>query len=295
MTRAEALALLSSGSTHDRLAAARFLSRHAIPKDREKITLALRDEAVVWIRNALQQALALSSGGVPARPIEATAFDDADDDPEAYLRGVIDTTRRFLHELNPLLGLIGLYAAQEIPEYGRSQTKAHLDRLSRLASALDKLSKAAEPVPTEVFDLASCIRLSVEAGTLAPAHMVEVSGPGSVRVHGSWALVDLIISNALRNALEAEAATGNARPVVVTWGTTDAEAWVSVLDRGVGLPPSSDRAFDIGTSSKREHMGMGLAIAKQAARSLGGTIRLSPREGGGVAFEFRWPQPEGDE
>jgi signal transduction histidine kinase len=79
-------------------------------------------------------------------------------------------------------------------------------------------------------------------------------------------------------------------PVVINWNRTDQDFWVSILDHGAGLKANLERIFDIGTSSKRGHLGMGLAIARQAVMSMGGDVVISPREEAGVKLEIRWPR-----
>ena len=99
-------------------------------------------------------------------------------------------------------------------------------------------------------------------------------------------LIQIIFCNAVRNAIEATTEAGALNPVVVNWGTTDRDFWIVVLDDGPGIPIGLSRAFDIGTTTKKEHLGMGLALARQAALSLNGKISLSPRNGKGARFEF---------
>ena len=76
---------------------------------------------------------------------------------------------------------------------------------------------------------------------------------------------------------------------MVSWGTTDVDNWVSIVDVGIGFKGNVQRAFDIGTTTKAGHHGMGLAIANQAIVSMGGGIILVPNERG-VRFEMRWPK-----
>src|SRR5260221_297762 len=57
MNRSSALELLDSPRAHERLLAARFLSKSALQEDADSIQLALTRENVYWIRTALSSAL----------------------------------------------------------------------------------------------------------------------------------------------------------------------------------------------------------------------------------------------
>ncbi|MCH7931837.1 MAG: ATP-binding protein [Proteobacteria bacterium] len=126
---------------------------------------------------------------------------------------------------------------------------------------------------------------------------IRLIGPRPLVVFGDRSLIKLILINALRNAIEStiSAAPSDSEPLVMSWGDTDVDTWVTILDRGIGLPLAFDRAFAIGetTKSKQGHQGMGLAIAKQAADSIDGTVDLRPRDEGGAAFDVRWPHRAG--
>jgi C4-dicarboxylate-specific signal transduction histidine kinase len=116
--------------------------------------------------------------------------------------------------------------------------------------------------------------------------MIALADPG---------LLLLIVSNGLRNAAEAVQLIGSESPhsIAINWGTTDRDYWVAIMDDGCGLPKGTSALFEIGTTTKDKnvHLGMGLAIAKRAASSLGGSLTLNPRSTGGTTFELRWPIP----
>ena len=61
-----------------------------------------------------------------------------------------------------------------------------------------------------------------------------------------------------------------------------------MLDKGPGIVGPTESAFDIGKSTKQGHCGFGLAIARQAIETLGGTVSLQPVVGGGALYEARW-------
>ena len=113
-------------------------------------------------------------------------------------------------------------------------------------------------------------------------------------VLGDPALISIALSNVLKNAVEAVQASpdGSQPGIVLTWGTTIDESWITVMDEGPGFPYGTARLTDPGISSKSkdsEHLGMGLAIANTALESLGGRLLLSSRRTRGASCELRWP------
>ncbi len=287
--------LLASSSSHDRVVGARLLSRTARPGDRERIAAALAAETVVWVRKALEDALRKASDGRTPTVVMTGAFEEPDPREEDSARAWAEAVASLLHEINPILGLLRVDAPREIADYERSRCKAHVDRLAAVLQAFGDLGHASATRPqVEEFDLAECLRASVEGLGEQNPFEVEFNGPTPCLADGDARLLDLCITNAIRNAIEAQRAAKVETALLVAWGVTDRDYWVSILDRGVGLPASFIHAFDVGKTSKKAHRGLGLAIARRAARSLRGTAALRPREGGGVAFELRWPHLDKD-
>ena len=73
-------------------------------------------------------------------------------------------------------------------------------------------------------------------------------------------------------------------------------AALGVLDRGPGVPAEHrERLFekfhrvDDTLTAERTGAGLGLSIARQLARGLGGDLRYEPRPGGGAAFVLELP------
>jgi signal transduction histidine kinase len=104
-----------------------------------------------------------------------------------------------------------------------------------------------------------------------------------------------IVSNLLDNAIkfagsaelsawrDTESATGNA-------------VCIAVCDRGPGIPADqlgavTEPFYRVESSRSRDTggSGLGLAIAEQLARTLGGTLHLANREGGGLEARLRLP------
>jgi signal transduction histidine kinase len=65
---------------------------------------------------------------------------------------------------------------------------------------------------------------------------------------------------------------------------------VSVRDFGTGLPGEEpERIFEQFFSTKREGMGMGLAIARSIITSHGGELAAENAQGGGACLHFSLP------
>jgi signal transduction histidine kinase len=290
MDKEQAKQYLSSEDPHKRLLAARYFSKNTTAADTEPLRIALRNEDVPWIRFALQKAIDGASGIILQVPNAVTDEEDRDvQDDDLYAKATEEISQRLVHELRPILKIAIYFAKKELADkYETSRTRLELSRIEELLRAIDTLSKAAAPPLLDEFDLAALIEQAAENESLSRQVIIEKAGPSPLIVFGDKSLVDMAARNGLRNAIEAAESVSEGK-VVINWGKTDRDYWVAVLDNGIGLPAGADRAFDIGSTSKEGHLGMGLALAKRAIRTMHGNIWLNPRSDGGAAYEFRWP------
>lgn len=168
------------------------------------------------------------------------------------------------------------------------------DRMVRqlLDMAMVEAEGDAEPQPS----LALATLIAGVADDLAPL----AQGRGQrivqqVNGHGLQIADDrLLLSAALRNLIEnALQASPDGTAVQVTLRQEGA-AWVcAVLDRGPGIA-DADRArvtdqFYRGAGTQAQGSGLGLSIVAAAMARMGGTLRLSPRDGGGEVAEMILP------
>ncbi|OBU66705.1 sensor histidine kinase [Stenotrophomonas maltophilia] len=116
----------------------------------------------------------------------------------------------------------------------------------------------------------------------APAGLVVQTWPQPLR-----RVVGNLVDNALRYAGAAEIEAGRDEA---------GRVWISISDRGPGIPEGQLQAvlapFHRLESSRNRDTGgtgLGLAIAVQLAQSLGGSLRLHNREGGGLRAELQLP------
>ena len=292
MTRQEALETLSSSSAHDRLKAVRFLARNSDPSDLQALCDALRSETVSYVRTGLELAIKRISHSASPKVEAASEEFEIPPDVRSQIRNEVteEVTGQILHEIASPVGLIASAAMREIPSYEHSRTRRHVENLKRIFEAIEQLKGATAAPRPEEFDLVELLAEIVSEAVGSDPIGVSLHGAKPMLITSDRALLRLAMSNGIRNAVEAvTGAPGNEPyPIVVTWGETDVDYWVTVLDRGPGVVGSAESAFGIGKTTKKGHSGFGLTIARQAIETLDGACTLQPTTEGGVRFEIRW-------
>ncbi|MEK8033632.1 ATP-binding protein [Ideonella sp. DXS29W] len=127
---------------------------------------------------------------------------------------------------------------------------------------------------------------------------IGVQIEGDPEIDGDGVMIEQVLLNLLRNALEAlpMAAPSTQAPhsvpppdaVTVRVQVDDDHVVVSVADRGTGLADPA-QLFQPFYTTKSDGMGLGLAICRTVIESHGGRLWASAREGGGTLFSFRLP------
>jgi signal transduction histidine kinase len=296
MTRKEALSKLSSEDYTERLAAANALSIFAKPADLAAILAARDREGSPWVQHTLDRIVA-SLGGEPSLVAgnggSSGAIIASADSRDLESRVVYDVTRMVLHELSPIVGRLEVRATEELRALETSRTGEEIRRLQTLTMGLQHLAHAAErPRPIEV-DLGALVR-EIAKRALSPfgaevERVASFAGLEPLFADTDPSLLELVLSNAVRNAYEAVVESGGDSfgALVITWAATRSAYWIAIRDNGPGLSESPEKLFSTDFSTKG-HSGFGLYTAKLAARSLGGTVDLKNASGGGAIFRIEW-------
>ncbi len=151
--------------------------------------------------------------------------------------------------------------------------------------------RKSEPRMTAV-DINQIVRSVVKFTELeARQHETVVSldlAPSQPRVWGDSIMIEQVICNLVRNAMEALAETRSRRREVMirTVPHGDDVVEIEVIDTGPGIDGAViDQVFDQFFTTKTEGVGMGLSISRSIVESHGGSIRAESRAGG-ATFRF---------
>lgn len=200
------------------------------------------------------------------------------------------------HELKQPLGAINNYSeailrqlkrgkkpAEEILTEAFSEIKSESQRASDIVEFVRNIGRK-EPRERKCFDLEAAvsrtIRLMKRLGRLNSK--CTLSGAKNVLVFADPLNVDLVLMNLLKNAEEAVRNQSNAE-IKVEIKNAGADALVIIDDNG---PKMSDEQFaslrNLGQSSKKDGLGLGLAIVRELLEANGGSLKLVRIPAGGL-------------
>jgi PAS domain S-box-containing protein len=218
------------------------------------------------------------------------------------------------HELRTPLNAIGGYVdLLSLGVYGplNGRQRSALQRIDTNQGHLltlinDILSFARMEVGRIELDIGSLSAAEVLSGVeslVAPQavasgvrYRVEPCDAG-LRLRGDAERVRQVLINLVSNALKFTPSGGE---VVLSCGPADGAVDLRVRDTGVGIPAAEqERIFDafqqVGRRLSRptEGVGLGLAISRDLARSMGGDLTVESEPGRGSTFTLRLPAANG--
>ena len=108
--------------------------------------------------------------------------------------------------------------------------------------------------------------------------------------------IQQVLINLVHNALDAMRSTApSSRKVeIATSYNGDGMICAAVRDHGPGISePTRERLFEQFFTTKKDGLGMGLAIVRSILEAHGGSIMAENADGGGARFRFHLPIKEG--
>ncbi|NDW30776.1 HAMP domain-containing sensor histidine kinase [Salipiger sp. PrR007] len=293
MTREDALENLTAPSAHVRGQAARILGDVGRPSDLTRLRKAQREETVTYVNYALQETIRrLANEKAPDRSKDEANVVSDDVRKQIYGKAMEWITGFLLHEISSPIGLVRLAAKRELGNsWDGSDTQRHLETVGRVFDAIELLKNAASVPRPQEFDLSALVDALLDVYSPEVREWISTIGSRPFLIKSDPSLVRMVVANGIRNAVEAQQAASaqpNSHDVTINWGDTDVDYWLAVVDHGIGINGPIETAFEIGNSTKRDHIGFGLAIARQAVETMIGSLTLEPAKHGGALYTARW-------
>lgn len=215
------------------------------------------------------------------------------------------------HEINQPLAAIVSYArgcARRI-EVGEAQSEALLEVVDEISAqalrAGEVLRRIREFVkhtqlPRSRVDLNGLVRealhfAAMEANDLGIALLLDLS-PDPLDVQADAIQIEQVMLNLVRNGFEAMAHTNGERQLRIQTRTADdGTAEFAVHDTGEGVEATiAGRLFDPFFTTRRDGLGLGLAISRSIVEAHGGRLWTTPNAPRGSTFRFTLPAMSGD-
>lgn len=290
MTREEALIALTSENSHTKFKAVRELGHLALESDIQELLRIKASESDTYLIRGIDRLIE-----------NLHSEDDAEDHtPDIIPQEVRNRLRAeaiewvaglLLHEIGSKIGLLASTISNELPNYDFSRTKTRIEHLQDTFDGIEELKKATSiPQPIDM-DLPTFIKDIVGFEITDKDIDVSFVGRTPLVIFCDRGLLRLALCNGIKNAMEAATSISNEErraTVVISWGQTDRDTWISVIDNGPGIPSNLARSFNLGETTKSGHLGFGLGIASQAIETLHGKVELRNSESDGAVFELRW-------
>jgi signal transduction histidine kinase len=235
------------------------------------------------------EAPSLTPSGPSEVRVAINAFNDMQASIRAHLRQRTQTIAAIAHDLRtPLTRL--RFRAEQAPEQLRDRMAADVEEMDALiGQAMAFVRGEAQAERREPLDLADLAEACAD-GFAETGAGVTFRGGQPLPVLGDPAGLRRAIGNLIDNAVKF---AGSAR---VEAHRQDDRAVITVSDDGPGLAEAELDAvfepFHRGERSRNRQTGgagLGLAVARQAARAAGGEVTLSNRPGGGLEARLSVP------
>ena len=213
--------------------------------------------------------------------------------PLSFATSHLDTARRILEKLEPECRPALSEASQQGWERAGNRLRemtTGLDRITQLVVKLRTFSRLDEGEQKKV-SMRECVEsvvmiLGHRMGDRIRVHM-QLGEPDQIECFPG--LLNQALLNLVSNAIDAIEGQGDVTVVTGAQGGTYA---ITVSDTGQGIPDElRERVLEpfFTTKPVGQGTGLGLSITYSIVRKHGGTLELSPREGGGTVAAIRLP------
>lgn len=205
------------------------------------------------------------------------------------------------HEINQPLAAIAMYSAASLRtlqgegdrnkigswlEAINAQAKRASEIVRRVRRFVQKGESQFAPVDMNLIAREVAGLLEHDAGAQEAKIVLELA-EDLPPVQGERVLLEQVVFNLARNALDAVQGQAGARRITLRTAYDAQLVYVEVDDTGPGVDSAlGERIFDSFVTSKPVGLGMGLAISRSIVEAHAGTLRYVTNPGGGSTFMF---------
>lgn len=211
------------------------------------------------------------------------------------------------HEINQPLAAISTYAqaAARIVQRADADVASLADVCGKIDAQAQRASQVIEnlrkfirkqDIETQVLDVDAVLddvwSLIEADGHAAGISVRRVRGADLPKVRADAVQLQQVLLNLTHNAVDSmrEGAAKERGIEVATQAGTDGRVAITVVDHGHGVPwQLGDNIFHPFVTTKREGLGVGLAISKTIVLSFGGVLGYTDNPGGGSIFRVELP------
>jgi len=191
---------------------------------------------------------------------------------------------RYLTQAAPPLGEI-----REILQDVAGDARRAAEVIQRLRSLLRK--EETRFLPLDVNQVIREIAAFVHTDAILRKLIIDLNlAPDLPPVRGDRVQLQQVLLNLVLNGMEAMAQQAGGRRIVVETARAAEAVAVSVRDQGPGIPGDKlSRIFETFYTTKRDGMGMGLAISRSIVEAHGGQLWAENNPDRGATFAFTLP------
>ena len=184
---------------------------------------------------------------------------------------------------------INIDLMQEVMDEATSQVVRAGQIIRRLRAFVSRgdVVRGAESIMTMIEDArALALANSETLGVTVRFHF----DPNPLHAFVDRIQIQLVITNLLRNALDALTHSDRRELSITTSLIDGATIEIAVADTGSGLSKEVEpNLFEPFVSTKRDGMGLGLSLSRSIVEAHGGSLRYEANPGGGAIFRFTLP------
>lgn len=267
---------LQSLSPEKQIESLKAMKKSATQKELKLIELSAEAAGSPWLKSALLDIV--NSNNVETKNIEPVLNSEETFDVDAVKSSAVsDSIGQVLHELEPIIGSINVFAEREIDDFSSSKTREELEKLNETLETFEDWRKVEQSPRYREINILEVISKEVERIKPKSHVNIDVQLSEDLVYVISPSLLRIIISNGLRNAVESsnQPTLREKHPIVIKGGSTNESMWICIIDDGLGLQSKSEILLKSRHTTKPGNRGLGLAIIEKAVTSMAGDWKLS--------------------